>query len=59
MASKVEEIVEELGLNLKVAYIDGDDLIPRMDELNQEGEQLKNIEKDIPLFNYEKRNTKL
>ena len=40
----VEEIIEELGLNLKVAYIDGDDLIPRMDELNQEGEQLKNIE---------------
>ena len=55
MAAKVEEIIEELGLNLKVAYIDGDDLIPRMDELNQEGEQLKNIEKDIPLFNYEKK----
>tara|TARA_B100001750_G_scaffold101031_1_gene79886 strand:- start:613 stop:2394 length:1782 start_codon:yes stop_codon:yes gene_type:complete len=55
MAEKVEEIIEELGLNLKVAYIDGDDLIPRMDELNQEGEQLKNIEKDIPLFNYEKK----
>mgnify|MGYP001319898500 FL=1 len=55
MARKVEEIIEELGLNLKVAYIDGDDLIPRMDELNQEGEQLKNIEKDIPLFNYEKK----
>tara|TARA_B100001250_G_scaffold181467_1_gene156141 strand:- start:159 stop:1940 length:1782 start_codon:yes stop_codon:yes gene_type:complete len=55
MAAKVEEIIEELGLNLKVAYIDGDDLIPRMDELNQEGEQLKNIEKDIPLFDYEKK----
>ena len=55
MAAKVEEIVEELGLNLKVAYIDGDDLIPRLDELNEEGELLKNIEKDIPLAGYEKK----
>ena len=55
MAAKVEEIIEELGLNLKVAYIDGDDLIPRLDELNKEGELLKNIEKDIPLAGYEKK----
>ena len=55
MAAKVEEIVEELGLNLKVAYIDGDDLIPRLDELNGEGELLKNMEKDIPLVGYEKK----
>ena len=55
MAAKVEEIVDELGLNLKVAYIDGDDLIPRLDELNEEGELLKNMEKDIPLAGYEKK----
>ena len=55
MAAKVEEIVEELGLSLKVAYIDGDDLIPRLDELNEEGELLKNMEKDIPLVGYEKK----
>ena len=55
MAAKVEEIVEELVLNLKVAYIDGDDLIPRLDELNEEGELLKNMEKDIPLAGYEKK----
>ena len=55
MAAKVEEIVEELGLNLKVAYIDGDDLIPRLDELNEEGELLKNMEKDIPLAGYDKK----
>ena len=55
MAVKVEEIVDELGLNLKVAYIDGDDLIPRLDELNEKGELLKNIEKDIPLSGYEKK----
>tara|TARA_B100000686_G_scaffold35331_4_gene36912 strand:- start:7429 stop:9210 length:1782 start_codon:yes stop_codon:yes gene_type:complete len=55
MAKKVEEIVQELDLNLKVAYIDGDDLVPRLDELHKEGEQLQNIEKKIPLFDYEKQ----
>ena len=55
MAGKVEEIIQELGLTLKVAHIDGDDLIPRLDELNNEGELLKNIEKDIPLAEYTKK----
>ena len=55
MAKKVEEIVQELGLNLRVAHIDGDDLIPRLDELNDKGELLKNIEKDIPLAEYTKK----
>ena len=55
MAEKVEEITHELGLSLKVAHIDGDDLIPRLDELNNEGELLKNIEKDIPLAEYAKK----
>jgi len=55
MAEKVEEITHELGLSLKVAHIDGDDLIPRLDELNNEGELLKSIEKDIPLAEYSKK----
>jgi pyrroline-5-carboxylate reductase len=37
MASKIEEIVKELGLNLKVAYIDGDDLVPRIEVLKASG----------------------
>ena len=35
MAKKIEEIIQELNLNLKVAYIDGDDLIPRIEELKE------------------------
>ena len=46
---KIEEIVEELGVNLKVAYIDGDDLAPRIEELNDAGEKLNNMEKGIAL----------
>ena len=54
MATKIEEIVEELNLNLKVAYIDGDDLIPRFDELREAQEPLNNIEKGISLHEYKK-----
>ena len=45
MAEKIEEIIQELNLNLKVAYIDGDDLIPRIEELKEADEPLANIEK--------------
>ena len=55
MAENVEEIIKELGLSLKVAYIDGDDLIPRLEELEKKGEKLKNIEKNITLAEYEKK----
>ena len=34
MAAEVEDIIKELNLDLKVAYIDGDDLMPRLDELS-------------------------
>ena len=55
MANKIEEIVKELNLNLKVAYIDGDDLIPRFAELEAENEPLTNMEKGISLHDYEKK----
>ena len=38
MASEIEKILKELSIDLKVAYIDGDDLMPRIDELNKKGE---------------------
>ena len=55
MASEVENIIKELDLDLKVAYIDGDDLMPRLDELSSSGEMLKNIDKNNELFSYEKK----
>ena len=55
MAAEVENIINELKLDLKVAYIDGDDLIPRLDELSSSGEKLKNIDKNNDLFSYEKK----
>ena len=47
MAKQIEEITAELNLDLKVAYIDGDDLIPRFEELKAANEPLNNIEKGI------------
>jgi hypothetical protein len=54
MATKIEEIIKELNLSLKVAYIDGDDLMPRIEELSLDGELLRSIEKNIPLKDYGK-----
>ena len=55
MAAAVEEIVQELNLDLKVAYIEGDDLMPRIDELYKGGETLTNIDKVLDLQNYKKK----
>ena len=38
MASEIEKILHELSIDLKVAYIDGDDLMPRISQLNKKGE---------------------
>ena len=55
MAAAVEKIVQELNLDLKVAYIEGDDLMPRIDELYKGGETLTNIDKALDLQNYKKK----
>ena len=53
MASEIEKILKELSIDLKVAYIDGDDLMPRIDELNKKGEVFENIDKNISLADSE------
>ena len=49
MANEIEKILDELGISLKVAYITGDDLMPRMDALIKEGEPFSNIDRQIPI----------
>ena len=49
MAEAVEKIAGELGLDCKIAYIDGDDLIPRLKDLQGEGESFGNIDTRKPL----------
>ena len=55
MALEIENVIEELNLNLKVAYIDGDDLIPMMGKLTDLGEKFSNLDKDLELKDYSKK----
>ena len=49
MALEVEKIIDELNLKLKVAYIEGDDLIPEFQKLSEAGEKFKNLDNEINL----------
>ena len=49
MAAEVENILSDLGLDLKVAYIDGDDIKEDIEEFQKDGEQFINIDRGIPL----------
>ena len=49
MAKEIEKILNEQAIDMKVAYIDGDDLLPRMGALSESGEKFENIDKKIPL----------
>jgi len=49
MANEIKNILSELGLEMQVAYIDGDDLMPRMSDLQNSGEEFINIDKEISL----------
>jgi len=51
MAKEIEKILNEQAIDMKVAYIDGDDLLPRMEALSESGEKFENIDKKIPLNN--------
>ena len=55
MAQEITKVVEELDLNLKVSYIDGDDLIPEIDKLTDLGEKFSNLDKNIDLKEYSKK----
>ena len=49
MAEEVEKILSEQGVDLKVAYIDGDDIKSDIPAFQADGEPFTNIDRDIPL----------
>ena len=49
MAEEIKKILSDQSIDMKVAYIDGDNLLPRINELSDEGELFQNIDKKIPL----------
>jgi hypothetical protein len=49
LAGQLENLAARLGINIRVAYIDGDDLLPRLATLQQQGLELRHLDKGIPL----------
>ena len=49
LAARVEALAGELGVSAKVAYIDGDDLLPRLGALQSCGQAFTNIDRDLAL----------
>ena len=45
MAIEIEKILKEQSIDMKVAYIDGDDLMPAISNLKKSGEEFKNVDK--------------
>ncbi len=48
-AEAVAEIAERLGLSARVAYVNGDDLLPRLDELISAGVDLAHLDTGAPV----------
>jgi hypothetical protein len=44
LASALRELAGELGVDARIAHVEGDDLLPRLDELRSGGEGLANLD---------------
>ena len=49
LATELKKIADNLGLNPKIAYIEGDDLMPRLAELQAAGEEFTHLDKGTVL----------
>ena len=49
LAGELGKIAEKLGLNPKIAFIEGDDLMPRLADLQAAGEGLVHLDKGVSL----------
>jgi hypothetical protein len=49
LASEVTKIAQRIGIAARVAHVEGDDLLPRLAELQQRGLELRHLDRDVPL----------
>ena len=49
LAQQIAALAERLGLHPKIAYVTGDDLLPRLDELTAAGQALTHLDTGQPL----------
>ncbi len=49
LAAALQALADKLGLKPLIAYVEGDDLLPRLDELQGQGETFSHLDKGITL----------
>ena len=49
LAEALQQVASELNLSPRIAYIEGDDLLPRLAELQRVGVEFKHLDRDITL----------
>jgi hypothetical protein len=49
LADQLHLLADRLGLSVSVAYVEGDDLLPRIDELRAGGHSLAHLDTGVPL----------
>ncbi|GBD27078.1 hypothetical protein HRbin30_02422 [bacterium HR30] len=49
LAAAVRALANRLGVRVRVAHIEGDDLLPRLAELQAQGHELRHLDKGMPL----------
>ncbi len=49
LAAELRKLTERLGIKASIAHIEGDDLLPRLPALQEQGVELRHLDKDIPL----------
>ncbi len=53
LAEELKKAADELGLHPRIAYIEGDNLMPRLTDLQEQGEAFVHLDKGIPLKDVE------
>ncbi len=49
LAREITSLSERIGASAKVAHIEGDDLLPRLADLQQRGLELRHLDRNVPL----------
>src|SRR5262245_40822429 len=55
LAAELDQLATKLGVRVRIAHIEGDDLLPRLAELQAQGVELRHLDKGIPLAALDKQ----
>jgi hypothetical protein len=55
LAAELEQLATRLGVRARIAHVEGDDLLPRLAELQAQGVELRHLDKGMPLAALDKQ----